>query len=57
MIAMIEGNHWVTVIGVRNSLVYIIDYGGIYTLPLVDFKNSNHGVAVLAPGCLIAVSR
>jgi hypothetical protein len=53
--------HWVTLIGVHENHVFVIDYGGIYKIPIFEFKGRvrmHHDVAAaFAPGVAIYVER
>ena len=53
--------HWVTLIGVHEKDVFVIDYGGIYKIAILEFRGRvrmHHVVAgAVAPGVAIYVER
>jgi hypothetical protein len=48
--------HWVTLIGVHENDVYVIDYGGIYRIPIRYFRQHLYSNA-FAPGAAVVVER
>ena len=37
VLCIVSNQHWVTVIGLQADTVYVIYYGGLYTVPLLEF--------------------
>ena len=55
VLCIIRNLHWVTVIGVKDELVYVIDHGGLFAVPAFEFFKHVSNVDVIAPTAAIAV--
>ena len=43
VLCFVSNQHWVTVIGLQTEKVYVIYYGGLYTVPLLEFAKHVSG--------------
>jgi hypothetical protein len=49
--------HWVTLIGVHEQDVYVLDYNGIYRIPIRYFRLHVYCIPIICPGAAIFVER
>ncbi|CAF1004476.1 unnamed protein product [Didymodactylos carnosus] len=52
---ILNGVHWVTVIGVHQGNVYVLDYDGLFSVPEKDYVDNVKPASIFAPGCMMWV--
>lgn len=56
VLTILNAQHWVTVVGVSEGVVYVLDYGGLYAVDERTFASNVRCVPIFAPGAMIWVS-
>lgn len=54
LVVILNGEHWVTVIGRKNGIVYVLDYAGVIAVPYDTFA-AHVGGNASAPGSVVVV--
>jgi hypothetical protein len=57
ILTVLNYQHWVTVVGIGRTFVYVIDYGGLYKVKEEEFARNVRGVPVFAAGAIIWVGK